>query len=61
MENCSVRDAALKLGEWFKIGDSSESKNESSNHPGTLAAIASLENLLAEIEGHNFRLHLTPL
>lgn len=56
-----MRDAALKLGEWFKIGDSSESKNESSNHPGTLAAIASLENLLAEIEGHNFRLHLTPL
>ncbi len=53
MENCTVRDAALKLGEWFKVGDSSASKNQNSNHSATLKAIASLESLVDEIEAHN--------
>src|SRR5438128_1154715 len=29
MEQCSVRDAALKLTEWFKIGESPSSSKES--------------------------------
>jgi DNA primase len=41
MENCTVRDAALKLNEWFKVGDSD---------PGTVALLA---DLVAEIEDHN--------
>ncbi len=40
-EQCSVRDAALKLTEWFKVGESD---------PGTVALLA---NLIAEIEDHN--------
>lgn len=30
MENCSVRDAALKLGDWFKVGESPSSEPEHS-------------------------------
>jgi DNA primase len=41
MEQCSVRDAALKLRDWFKVGDSD---------PGTIALLA---GLVAEIEDHN--------
>lgn len=40
MEQCSVRDAALKLQEWFEIGDNSASspqQNEGTNETGEVS------------------------
>lgn len=33
MENCSVRDAALKLQEWFRVGESESSSDSEQRNP----------------------------
>jgi len=50
-ERCSVRDAALKLQEWFKVGDSE--KDSGKDLFITPSAIESLNELVAELEVHN--------
>jgi len=53
-EKCSVKEAALKMHDWFKVGDSDASgsgrENQSSlNHD----AVELLSKLVAEVEVHN--------
>lgn len=51
MENCSVRDAAFKLREWFKVGESAvEAESVSLLTP---EHIKSLELLIAELDTHS--------
>ena len=51
MEKCEVRDAALKLEAWFKIGDTDDPKKESENDNSlTPNTIESLGKLVAELE-----------
>ena len=53
MEHCSVRDAALKLRDWFKVGDSDDPKNEREKHPSpAVNAIELLNDVIAELEVH---------
>ncbi|HYV00477.1 MAG TPA: CHC2 zinc finger domain-containing protein [Pyrinomonadaceae bacterium] len=53
MERCSVRDAALKLQEWFKVGESVDSESDRSDELTTPNAIESIRKLFDEIEEHN--------
>jgi len=53
MEKCSIRDAALKLQEWFKVGKSVESERDRSDPLTTSNPIDSIRKLIDEIEGHN--------
>lgn len=53
MEKCSVRDAALKLQEWFEVGESVDSESNSSDELTTPNAIESIRRLIDEIDEHN--------
>jgi len=56
MEKCSVRDAALKLKEWFKVGDTVDSESKSSDPSRAPNVIESLRDLFSEIEEHNSKI-----
>jgi len=50
MEKCSVRDAALKLRDWFKAGETVDSKRNDGSIPNV---VESIKSLIDEIEEHN--------
>jgi hypothetical protein len=52
-ERCSVREAALKLHEWFKIGESDDSQTEHEKHRSAATDVHdSMKDLVAEIKEH---------
>jgi DNA primase len=53
MERCSVREAELKLHEWFKVGESDDSQTEHEKHcSGAIDAHDSMRDVVAEIQEH---------
>lgn len=57
MERCSVRDAALKLQEWFKIGESvAELEEVGSVRSLTTDQFEALKQLSAELDNHAARI-----
>ena len=55
MEACSVRDAALKLRDWFKVGETVDSRSNGESIPNL---VESIKSLIDEIEEHNSQIAL---
>lgn len=59
MEQCSVRDAALKLADWFKVGESDASSGQHSKEDGDKAEV--MRGIYTDPDGALFEVIATAL